>query len=389
MQSGSLRINDQINQNQEKSSSILITEYTGNYSYKTYTGSYEFSSSINKTLIYAPPTGFIPIWHNRFSKYSSLLKISALKNVFSDYVIENEYAKIGYYLYNDGIPSQQIKPGETKNIDSALFRKLYYIRPETDINLIEIPSQFYGNYIKPGSVQLNMYISGSLTASAADTDKTGKLFQTYGSGSGNIIGSVFYDQGIILITGAYNLNSQQAPYIQPLPEYTSSTNAVNDYLKWIHFGSYIATSGSAPETKHELIFQGANFIPTLTMMCNVEKGELFWSNNRTFIEANQGDEIFYGQSTSSTDLTGSAYYASSGSVLIPSAKKLKENKTILIKNTISSSFVHYSASYQPQVFISQIGIYDENRNLIAIAKLANPVRKTKDLDYTFKLKLDM
>ena len=34
-------------------------------------------------------------------------------------------------------------------------------------------------------------------------------------------------------------------------------------------------------------------------------------------------------------------------------------------------------------------IYDENRNLIAIAKLANPVRKTKDLDYTFKLKLDM
>ena len=68
-------------------------------------------------------------------------------------------------------------------------------------------------------------------------------------------------------------------------------------------------------------------------------------------------------------------------------KKLKENKTITIKNTISSSFTHYSASYQPQVFISQIGIYDENRNLIAIAKLANPVRKTKDLDYTFKLKI--
>jgi len=124
-------------------------------------------------------------------------------------------------------------------------------------------------------------------------------------------------------------------------------------------------------------------------MCNAEKGELFWSNNRTFIEANQGDEIFYGQSTSSTDLTGGTYYASSGSVLVPSAKKLKENKTVLIKNTISSSFIHYSASYQPQVFISQIGIYDENRNLIAIAKLANPVRKTKELDYTFKLKLDM
>lgn len=389
MQSGSLRINDQINQNQEKSSSILITEYTGNYSYKTYTGSYQFSSSIDRALIYAPLSGPTPVWHYRFSKYSSLLKISALKNIFFDYITENEYAKTSYYLYNDGIPAQQKKPGVASAIDNAAFRKDYYIRPQTDINLIEIPNTFYGNYIKPGSVQLNMYISGSLTASAADTDKTGKLFQTYGSGSGNIIGSVFYDQGIILITGAYNLNSQQAPYIQPLAEYTSSTSAVNDYLKWIHFGSYVATSGSAPETKHELIFQGTNFIPTLTMMCGAEKGELFWSNNRTFIETNQGDEIFYGQSTSSTDLTGSIYYATSGSVLIPSAKKLKENKTVLIKNTISSSFVHYSASYQPQVFISQIGIYDENRNLIGIAKLANPVRKTKDLDYTFKLKLDM
>ena len=66
-----------------------------------------------------------------------------------------------------------------------------------------------------------------------------------------------------------------------------------------------------------------------------------------------------------------------------------DEQIILIKNTISSSFAHYSASYEPQVFISQIGIYDEQKNLIAIAKLANPVRKTKDLDYTFKLKLDM
>ena len=57
----------------------------------------------------------------------------------------------------------------------------------------------------------------------------------------------------------------------------------------------------------------------------------------------------------------------------------EENKTIIIKNTISSSFSHYSASYDPQVFISQIGIYDEKKNLIAIAKLANPVRKTKEL----------
>jgi len=34
-------------------------------------------------------------------------------------------------------------------------------------------------------------------------------------------------------------------------------------------------------------------------------------------------------------------------------------------------------------------VYDEDRNLIAVAKVANPVKKTVEQDYTFKLKLDL
>jgi len=39
---------------------------------------------------------------------------------------------------------------------------------------------------------------------------------------------------------------------------------------------------------------------------------------------------------------------------------------------------------------SKIGfsIVDENKNLIGIAKLATPVKKTEERDITFKLKLD-
>ena len=33
-------------------------------------------------------------------------------------------------------------------------------------------------------------------------------------------------------------------------------------------------------------------------------------------------------------------------------------------------------------------LYDENKNLIAIAKTATPVKKTEERDLTFKLKLD-
>ena len=39
-------------------------------------------------------------------------------------------------------------------------------------------------------------------------------------------------------------------------------------------------------------------------------------------------------------------------------------------------------------FENKIGIYDKYKNLIAIASLANPVRKTEKRDFLFKIGLD-
>jgi len=391
-QSGSLRINDQINQNQEYSSSLNGIDYEGIYSFETYGGTYQYTSSISREFIYGQSLMSGKTFQPTYTEYSSILKVAVLKNSFKDYVLENEYADVNYYLVNNGVPLTKKVSNATipaSFILSPSNRINYYVNPTASINMLLIPKDFYGSYIKPGSLELNMYVSGVLTASAIDNKKDGKIYQTYGQGSGSIIGSIFYDHGIVLLTGSTAVSPLQAPYIQPLSRYTASASPVNDSLKWIHFGSYVSTTGSAPETKYEMSFKGANFIPTLTMMCHAEKDELYWSNNRTFIESGQGDELFFGQTTSSTGINGSTYTSTSGSFLIPSNKMVRENKFVTIKNTISSSFANYSASYQPQVFISQIGIYDEEKNLIGIAKLANPVRKTKELDYTFKLKLDM
>ena len=60
-----------------------------------------------------------------------------------------------------------------------------------------------------------------------------------------------------------------------------------------------------------------------------------------------------------------------------------------IKNVVSSSFNNYSASFEPTTYISKIGVYDEDGDLIAVANLATPVKKTTKQDYTFKLKLDL
>jgi hypothetical protein len=61
----------------------------------------------------------------------------------------------------------------------------------------------------------------------------------------------------------------------------------------------------------------------------------------------------------------------------------------VIKNTVSGAFSDYNESFKKQTFVSKIGIYDEDMNLIAVAKLATPVKKTEERDLTFKLKLDI
>ena len=64
-------------------------------------------------------------------------------------------------------------------------------------------------------------------------------------------------------------------------------------------------------------------------------------------------------------------------------------RDLIIKNVVSSSYADPTGSFQKTTYISKIGIYDDDKNLIAIASLAKPVKKTEERDLTFKLKLDI
>ena len=60
-----------------------------------------------------------------------------------------------------------------------------------------------------------------------------------------------------------------------------------------------------------------------------------------------------------------------------------------LTNVVYSKFNDEKPDFKKVVYISKIGLYDEDRNLIGIAKVATPVRKTDEHSYTFKLKLDI
>jgi len=221
------------------------------------------------------------------------------------------------------------------------------------INMINIPSIFYGSEIEKGSVVLKYYITGTLIAEASDTLKNGVLIQTTGSTTGSSVGVVLYNEGLMLLTSSANLDTHGEAYTSAATSYSAS---------WHYFGTTDALAG-APSSSFSLNFNGTTNIQTLTMFAHAEENSLNFSNNPTF-------------------LSGSVSAVSSSNVY-------HEDAEAKIKNIVTSSYANYSASFQPVTYISKIGIYDESKNLIGIASLANPVRKIEGRSYTFKLKLDI
>ena len=232
---------------------------------------------------------------------------------------------------------------------------------QQDMSFISVPSIFYGSSIKKGTVSLKFYISGTLAAECKDIRRNGELVQTgpVGStGSGSVAGVVLYNEGFLLMTGSWNLSAHQENYVVG----GSSVNA-----KWIYFAATGSTS-LAPSSSFDMSFQGTNYVPVLTMLAHAPKGELNHSSNPTYVE--YADRTKYASPASGT-------------------YKFVEDENISIKNTVSSSFADPTAPFQKQTYISKIGIYDKDKNLIGVAKVANPVKKTEDREFTFKLKLDI
>jgi len=114
-----------------------------------------------------------------------------------------------------------------------------------------------------------------------------------------------------------------------------------------------------------LSFNGTNDVQVLTMFAHAKKGEVNYSNNPTFLKYNQS-------------LTESV-----------TANIYEENANRQIYNTVSSSFPGHQAEFERQVYISRVAIYDENKNLLGIATLSDPVLKKEDEDLSFKIKLDI
>jgi hypothetical protein len=330
---------------------ISTTNFNRDFLYgEDVTGSYPLSSSIERRLFSHTPS-FRASDGKSNNDFQSSSTGSALKNTINNYKVFS--------------PLFDFDRFSTENDDTG-----------EAVNLISIPSIFFGSSIRRGSVDLRYFITGTLVGRLMDEKRNGELVQigpTGSAGSGNIAGLVLYNEGFVILTGSWDLSPTSTGHTKI--DYNNDATPVTS--SWLYYA--VGANDSIPRdiendpgtgfrnsASYSLAFEGTTYTPVVTMMAHTEKGEQNHSNNPTYVVSRQ---------TASLTPYSSSY--------------LYKEKDFDIKNTISSSYEDPEAPFEKQTFISKIGIYDEQQNLIAVASLSNPVKKKEDQNYTFKLKLDI
>jgi hypothetical protein len=324
----------------------------------TFTGSYDISASISREYFTASHLQVMEaanaavINANRNKAVSDFQNAEEIRPLISASTLKSLEATLDYNAFQSPhfFYSASIQDGPQRDLDVV------------QSTLISIPSVFYGSKIKPGSVKLDYYVTGTYIGSLVDSKQNGELIQvssSYASDrNGSVAGVVLYREGFILLTGSYDLSAQKHPVVGD-----PTSNA-----QWIHWGSSLNITGSDPISANKLSFEGTRYTHTNTYFTTLPKAQLNWSNNPTYLErpANAIEGLGF--------RTGSAF-------AIETERE--------IKNVVSSSFSNVSASFRKTTYVNQVNLFDDDGRLVAVGKLAKPIRKEEDRSYTIKLKVDI
>lgn len=318
--------------------------------------SYPMSASLSRIYVPADPDGFASVYSSRPNASNGKHKRT---------VTPSENRKYVMALQNLISQPDDLQQGDFSEYELSA------------VNMICIPGVFSGSGLKKGSIKLDYYRDATLKARAQDKFSDGRMICTVANGEsieGTQVGIVLYNHGLILLTNSNDLST----------EYTENYFAKDKPVRpsWLNFGTGIHEpnnpidlSGYATKKDSYVVnFKGINKIPTLTMFAFSERGEHNFSNNPTFV-VNELPDNTGGDGATLLD----NYSLSATSFTEPEAKVKKINK---------SAYADAEADFVSTTYISKVGIYDEDKNLIAVATLANPAKKTDKRDFMIKMKID-
>ena len=298
---------------------------------------------------------------------SSTFSGSTYYHVSTYHEINNLYYKDintmrGYIDYIRGVPTSSngvINYTSNKVLDDTTLKlKRPYTRQLKDTaTLISVPQKFYGEYIQPGSVTVTDD-STSSTFVFKD-DSYGNLYDVaYSSSyanrvpdsnySGSLVGNIFYNDGIIVITET---------------------------------GSYSSVATSNGTDGFNLKFNSTQTIYEREYVCVVGESEFQHTTNKSLKVGRSGSFTMGSFVTSS--LRGTRHDRFPYNLVGYSTGSINVNGynigTELIGEATHSDFATY---------VTEIGLYNDNNELLAIGKLAKPIKNEKEMALTFVVRFD-
>ena len=263
---------------------------------------------------------------------------------------------------------------------------------DTAAKVISISQKYYGEGIKPGSIRLDDLNNNKIYTD----DNYSNLIDITGS----IVGNVFYSHGLIVITN----------------DIMSGSNTGSKYNTFDNYELIYKSTNTIYENEILLVVGEDEFNvstnPTSYTEMNVETGSIYVTNNNSnilyeiiaggdaggfIVYYNQNNEeitlaiepnnnySFYGNSIIESELINWTLNINSGSG-IKYQYSDKYQKAIFADYEYSSS-IDTTGSYLAP-YITTIGLYDDNMDMVAVAKLATPVKSMPDLPVNFLIRFD-
>ncbi len=229
-------------------------------------------------------------------------------------------------------------------------------------SMITIPRKFYGEKIKPKSVTITDN-STDITYTLKD-DGLGNIYDNNHSSSytnasesfksggggqitGSVIGNIMYSHGLIIITDT---------------------------------GSYKDVGNSSGGDGWEITFKGTKTIHEREIQCNVERGEFPLSSNISLTPDYKGR-----YQVPANLFSGSYGTQHLGlSTIWPASSSYKDEG-----HHATGAFLDIASGSEFSPYISTIGLYDDYNQLLAIGRLAKPIKNEKELDISFVVRFDV
>ena len=245
------------------------------------------------------------------------------------------YASIKSQFYTNSATASIItEVGRRKSYASTDERVL-----ENEIAVFSIPQSYYGEGIKPGTV---VFTNNANVPSTTFTDDSYSNLIDSGS---NVAGNIFYDRGLIVLTR----------------DITSGSNVGNLTNFTLNFRS----------TK--TIFENEVFIPVLESEFNYSQNPsaVYEDGARLYTHIMQRPG-----STKIGDLVTSSFYDAG----------IKWVKSAFNQYEASSSLDQTGSFLAPM--ITTIALYDNELNMVAVAKLPQPIKSLPDYPVNFIIRFD-